>query len=458
MINRKYVIIARFLKAGKYAERVGAGAPVYLSAVLEYLAAEVLELAGNAARDNKKNRIVPRHIQLAVRNDEELSKLLGSVTIANGGVLPNIHQTLLPKKKVRDELMNKLQTNHICRNIIRMGPEAFKNLRGILKRDGKYYIVDARYMLRSVLIVPYRGVHYHLKEYSSHPPQNSCELFNLRHASLHNAIKRAFGILKKRFPTIGSTTEPNYSADTQSSITLACCILHNYLMGVYPDQSLIEEVDKEISNEFEESEEVDDTPINVDENHFEVYNNSMIVDEDAIRGEFIRDTLAIEIDRATCAGAETTKKKHKRWDNGSGDDYETIKGIDQLLSQNEVTLESVAHMDDDMDTMVSLETTSQIPTQTAQLKRNKRKTSNAEHNPDEMIKAIHSLAKAIKEENSMFDKSQPQVYSEQDLWNDLLATKFCVQEACTLPSSSRMITPIPVLPPTMSTKASQFTL
>ncbi|RHN49329.1 putative transcription factor Hap3/NF-YB family [Medicago truncatula] len=79
--------IARFLKAGKYAERVGAGAPVYLSAVLEYLAAEV----GNAARDNKK-------IQLAVRNDEELSKLLGAVTIANGGVLPNIHQTLLPKK------------------------------------------------------------------------------------------------------------------------------------------------------------------------------------------------------------------------------------------------------------------------------------------------------------------------------------------------------------------------
>ncbi|KAK4340674.1 hypothetical protein RND71_039175 [Anisodus tanguticus] len=59
---------------------------------------QVLELAGNAARDNKKNRIVPRHIQLAVRNDEELSKLLGHVTIANGGVLPNIHQNLLPKK------------------------------------------------------------------------------------------------------------------------------------------------------------------------------------------------------------------------------------------------------------------------------------------------------------------------------------------------------------------------
>jgi histone H2A len=94
------------LKHGRYAARVGAGAPVYLASVLEYLTAEILELAGNAARDHKKARITPRHIQLAIRNDNELNKLLSRVTIRDGGVLPTINTILLPQhmqKKLLEE-------------------------------------------------------------------------------------------------------------------------------------------------------------------------------------------------------------------------------------------------------------------------------------------------------------------------------------------------------------------
>jgi histone H2A len=81
-------------------KRVGQGAPVYLAAVMEYLCAEILELtAEENIRDNRRSRITARDLQLARRNDAELAKLFHNVFIPGGGVLPNIHAALLPKKK-----------------------------------------------------------------------------------------------------------------------------------------------------------------------------------------------------------------------------------------------------------------------------------------------------------------------------------------------------------------------
>jgi len=84
--------VHRFLRKGHYGY-VGSIAPVYLTAVLEYVTREILKLAIKAAHDDKKSTIIPRHVQLAVRNDEELNKLLGGVIIAEGGVRSNIHET-----------------------------------------------------------------------------------------------------------------------------------------------------------------------------------------------------------------------------------------------------------------------------------------------------------------------------------------------------------------------------
>lgn len=82
------------------------GSAVYLAACLEYLTAEILDLSGNAARDHKRTRINPRHIFLAIQNDEELKRVFKG-HIPQGGAFPHIQPALLPKKKPTAEEREK---------------------------------------------------------------------------------------------------------------------------------------------------------------------------------------------------------------------------------------------------------------------------------------------------------------------------------------------------------------
>ena len=80
---------------------ISASAPVYLSAVLEYLTYEILDLSLNYCKDNKRGRITIRDIEISVRNDEELNKIFRKLNVSfiGGGVIPFIHNSLITKKK-----------------------------------------------------------------------------------------------------------------------------------------------------------------------------------------------------------------------------------------------------------------------------------------------------------------------------------------------------------------------
>ena len=80
-----------------------------MAAVLEYIATELLELAGQAANEHGRKTIAPKHLQLAVRNDEELANMMSSVLISQGGFMTNIHPFLLNDKKGKKNKDNNTQ-------------------------------------------------------------------------------------------------------------------------------------------------------------------------------------------------------------------------------------------------------------------------------------------------------------------------------------------------------------
>ena len=91
----------RHLRDAKRTKRVGAGAPVYLAAVLEYAAYEVLELAGE--RLGKRKRITPQDVMHAIRNDEELNQLLGKCAVFTSDRVKDVSKAVTFKQKVVTE-------------------------------------------------------------------------------------------------------------------------------------------------------------------------------------------------------------------------------------------------------------------------------------------------------------------------------------------------------------------
>ena len=89
----------RLIKMGRFSERVSASSGAFMAGVLEYLTAEIIELAGNVAEQHKAKTIKPKYVNLGVKSDDELAKLMCEVTIAEGGMLPNVNDFFLKKKK-----------------------------------------------------------------------------------------------------------------------------------------------------------------------------------------------------------------------------------------------------------------------------------------------------------------------------------------------------------------------
>lgn len=85
------------IRKHRYVDRLSNDCAVTVASVMEYMFNEILELAGNAARDNKRNRILSRHLMLAVQNDAELRPLFKHATFAASGVVPYIDNRLLPR-------------------------------------------------------------------------------------------------------------------------------------------------------------------------------------------------------------------------------------------------------------------------------------------------------------------------------------------------------------------------
>lgn len=82
-------------KSGLQIYKVELLAAVYLTAVLEYITEEAMDLACHTAKQFGVSTIVPRHIMLAICTDEEMNHLFRGSIYVDSGVVPNINKNLI---------------------------------------------------------------------------------------------------------------------------------------------------------------------------------------------------------------------------------------------------------------------------------------------------------------------------------------------------------------------------
>jgi hypothetical protein len=141
--------------------------------------------------------------------------------------------------------------------------------RGFRALEGKYFLADAGYANKDMLLSPYRGVRYHLREISQvrSSPKDKFELFNYRHSSLRNVVERTFGVFKRRWRIFDRPHK--FSITTQVKLVYALVAVHNYTNKFYPVEADFEkfkpsigEVSKAIKDEVEVDSDAGDADIN----------------------------------------------------------------------------------------------------------------------------------------------------------------------------------------------------
>ncbi|KAK6927733.1 hypothetical protein RJ641_006324, partial [Dillenia turbinata] len=254
-------------------------------------------------------------------------------------------------------------------------------------------------MLKKVLLTPYRNVRCHLKKYSSQQPRNYRELFNLRHASLRNAIERAFDV----DPDIEYINEVDEELSQQSPSKEETIVASTKQDSAYGEE-LRNQIAIQMWNDYEKPDTIK-------------WKTKVVNNYDSLEELFAKD-------KATGQEAETTKEKRKCWMNKANEvQLESIIEIDKMVSKNEKSLENFGYSIKEFDVQHSKYTNKKHPQCTSISQGKKRKVSNNQELKG-LKYALDNVAEAIREGNSIMQNSRTKVHIEKEIFNKFSSQKW----------------------------------